>query len=127
MLRAVTSDKEADVRIYLLEARAGAEPDDPLPQIGHVAEPTWAVVGRDGRLMMPLHSLSEAESKEIVVANLEKEAKYRQALAVRNPSLASPLAGKVDLKLLRQGADGNWIEAEAEDAGGEIIYQEEDR
>src|SRR6185503_13702007 len=57
-----------------------------------------------------------------VAADLETVANYRRVVALDNP--ASALRGKVDLTLLRQAADGSWIEAAPEIAGGDVVFEE---
>jgi hypothetical protein len=125
LLAEVPADEPADVRLYLLPAREEAGPDDPVPQIRHVTEPTWAVVGRDGELMMPLHRAGSAANVSTVVDNLESAARYRHALGLRNPQ-PGELDGKIQLILERADGDG-WVEAEPDPATGLVSYTDGDR
>jgi hypothetical protein len=59
--------------------------------------------------------------------DLEKAARYRQALALRNPNDDSPLKDQVDLILLRQTADGTWVEAKPEGESGQVVYEDGER
>jgi len=56
--------------------------------------------------------------------NLDMIARARQALALDNPNPNSALRGKFELELLRRGADGQWVAAQAEVAGGLPVYEE---
>jgi hypothetical protein len=58
---------------------------------------------------------------------LEKLIRYRQALALRNPNPEGLLKDKVDFTLLQQAQDDTWEEAIADDASGQIIYEEGER
>src|SRR4030095_1118766 len=53
LLEVVGADDPAAARIYLIEPRTAAGPNDPVPQLGAVAVPTWAVVSSSGELQMP--------------------------------------------------------------------------
>src|SRR4029079_10676713 len=46
--------KASDLRAYVLSPRTAVGPDDPVPQLGPLGQPTLTVVGRDGRLAMPV-------------------------------------------------------------------------
>jgi hypothetical protein len=81
------------------------------------------VAATDGQLLMqpkPLDAYAD------VPANLETIARHRQALALENPNTNSALRGKFELNLLRRGADGSWVVAEADAAGGLPVFQEGD-
>lgn len=125
LLAEVPEAEPADARVYLLPPREEAGPDDPVPQIRRVTEPTWAVVGRDGELMMPLHLGGPAAGESTLVANLESAARYRHALALRNPR-PGELDGKIQL-ILKRAARGGWVEAEPDPATGLVSYTDGDR
>jgi hypothetical protein len=112
---------EGDVRVYLLPPRDRAAPEDPVPQARSVAAPSWAAVGRDGRLVMPIHRLDEPGASEVVVSNLEKVARFRRALALANPDPGAVLRGAVDLVLLRR-EHGSWVDALPGQGG--VVYEE---
>jgi hypothetical protein len=124
-VRLVAEGEVADVRAYLVPARDVTAAGDPVPQIGPIAEPVWAVVGADGLLAMPLHPI-DAEGVDAVLANLEKAARYRQVLSLRNPDADGVLQGGLSMRLLRLGPDGQWVEAQP-DGGGSVVYREGDR
>lgn len=126
LLRLASPD-EADVRVYLLPQRVAAGPDDPVPQLGALREAMWAVVGRDGRLMMPIHPLNENGAPTILRENLEKVVRYDNALRLKNPNEHSLLKDKVEFTLLRQASHGGWEEAKPHDAAGPILFEEGDR
>ena len=127
LLRQAEEGEAADARAYIIAPRTKASKGDPVPQLEAVAEATWAVVGQDGRLMMPTHPVAEACVASTLRDNLEKAVRYRQALALRNPNDDSLLKGKVELILKRQGADGTWVKAEPEDKSGQIVFEEGER
>ena len=118
---ALLARADGDARALLLSPRATTAPDDPVPQLTSVEAPTVAVVGGDGRLLVPPLPADEDGTSRLMVKNLETVANYRRVLALENP--ASALRGKVDLTLLRKAADGSWIEATPEIAGGEVVYE----
>ncbi len=118
LLTHTTEAEAADFRAYVLPARDFA--DAPVPQAGPLREATWAVVGQDGRLAMPLHTLREVGVVERLRSNLEALARYRHALTLDNP--ASALRGKVDVRLHRQKNDGTWAEAAPEAGSGEVVF-----
>jgi hypothetical protein len=111
----------AAARVYALEPRASAAATDPVPQLGAIPAGCWAAVTENGQLMMPVKRLDETA---LVRANLEKLARYRQALSLENPDPASELRGSVDLELLRLGPSGKWAVAQPEAAGGQIVFEE---
>lgn len=127
LLRLAGEHETADARAYLIAPRTEAQPADPVPQLVEMAEATWAVVGLDGRLMMPIHRAAEPEVAATLRDNLEKAVRYRQALALRNPNEGSLLKGKVEFTLLRQRAGGGWENARPQDNGGMIVFEEGDR
>ncbi len=124
-LLTLTDDEEsADIRAYLLSPRGEAGESDAVPQLGALASPTWAVVAEDGELNMPPKSPGE---EPLICENLNKLARYRTSLSLDNPSPSSALRGKITLDLLRQRADGEWIEAQPEKAGGHVVFEEQER
>jgi hypothetical protein len=121
----VVGDRElAAARVYVLAPRTQVTSTDPVPQLAVVSAPTWAVVTENGELMMPPKRVDDYMK---VKENLEKLARYRQALALDNPDAASALRGRFSLDLLRLGTDGNWIVAEPESAGGQVVFEEGER
>ncbi|HEY7636196.1 MAG TPA: caspase family protein [Gemmatimonadales bacterium] len=121
LLKIVGEAEPAAVRIYLLAPRAQATAGDAVPTVGRIDAPTWAGVGENGELIMPLKRLgAEFEVRQ----NLEKVARYRQALALDNPDPMSALRGKVSLEVLRRAADGTWLVAKPEAAGGQVVFEE---
>ena len=127
LLRWVEAGQPAEARAYLIEPRPEARPGDPLPQLDAVTDAVWAVVGQDGRLMMPLRRVSEPGVAGVVRDNLEKIARYRQGLVLRNPNPESRLKDKVEFRLKRQKADGGWVPTETEDASGQVVFEEGDQ
>jgi len=93
-----------------------------VPQLSRIDTPTVAVVGADGRLLVPTRPAEGHDTTDLVVDDLETVAHYRRVLALDNPG--SALRGRVDLTLLRRAGDGSWIEAKAETAGGDVVFEE---
>jgi hypothetical protein len=121
LLEVVEGNAPASARAYLLGPRDRASEGDPVPQVHSVAAPVWAVVTEDGQLMMPpkpIDAISEVKT------NLEKLARYRQALALENPDPASAMRDSFVLDLLRLGPNGRWVVAEPEASGGQIVFEE---
>ncbi len=125
-LRLAEDDKDADMRVYVLPPRPAAAAGDPVPQLPRIRRATWAVVGRDGRLAMPTHTLSEPDGIFVLVENFEKLGRYRAASALRNPNPNSILKDKIEFGLLRKAADGSWEEAKPAEVGGMVTYEEGD-
>ena len=123
LLARVGPDESADVRAALLPARADG--GGAVPQLGPLAGPTWAVVGADGRLVMPPQAASAPDAAQTVLDNLNKLARFRHALALDNPD--SALRDAVDVTLKRLDGNGAWAEAEPEEAGGEVVFEEGER
>lgn len=121
ILKMESEAKGARAHVHLLDIRQSVTAESPVPQVSSVTEPTWAVVGDTGELIMPLKSLGLHAD---VVQNLERIARHTQALALENPDPSSELRGKVSLDLLRKAGDGKWIVAQPEAAGGQIEYEE---
>ena len=126
ILASAETDAPADAAVYLVFPRNEAGADDPVPQVPVVSESVWAVVGRDGKLMMPLQPMQRPSSVSTVVANLETAARYQQALALTNPD-PGELEGKVDLVLKRRGTDDAWVEAEPDPVVGQVTFTDGDR
>lgn len=125
LLRLSQPEEAADARIYLIPARSTVQPNDAVPQLGSLDKTVWAVVGRDGRLMMPARA-AESGSVKAIRENLEKEVRYRQSLALVNPNRENVLNGKIGFVLKKQTADGGWVDAAA-DESGVVVYEDRDR
>jgi Caspase domain len=97
----------AAARVYLLPARRGAAAGDAVPAAGALAADSWAVVGADGELSMPVHAAAEPGVVGLLLENLEKRARYRAAMELADPG--GPLSGRVQLAVL--GREGErWVE-----------------
>jgi hypothetical protein len=127
LLQQVGASEPADARAYIIPPRDRATKKDPVPQLQKVVEPIWTVVGQDGRLMMPVHSVDESGVAATLRDNLERIVRYRQALALHNANDADPLKGKVEFILKRQAADRSWVVAEPDEASGVIFFEVGDR
>ena len=104
----------AAARVYLLPPRTGARDGDPVPAAGALGADSWAVVGADGELLMPVHAAAEAGVVGLLLENLEKRARYRAAMELADP--AGELAGRVHLAILGRQGDG-WVERGVDDQG----------
>ena len=120
----VAAGTQASACIYRLSARDALSPCSPVPQVGPLAEPRWAVVGTTGDLLMPLKALDEVDG---LVDNLELIAKYRQALAIENPDALSRLRGQFTVELQTLGSDRKtWSVATPAPERGQIVFDEGD-
>lgn len=124
LLSPVEAGEIADVCACIIAPRSRVRAGDPVLQLKAVDKPVWAVVGQDGRLLMPIHEIDDASVVSILCDNLEKVARYRQAIVLTNPDEESLLKGKVDFILKRKNADGTWETAQPDNAGGYIIFEE---
>ncbi|BAY89537.1 MULTISPECIES: caspase family protein [unclassified Tolypothrix] len=117
-------EETPDARIYLIPPRTEVTPEDAVPQLGIVTQPIWAVVGKDGQLIIPLQVVKNTNAAQVVRDNLEKVVRYRQTLSLQNPNLDSLLKDKVKFILKRQAADSSWVVAEPENSSGQIVFQD---
>jgi hypothetical protein len=109
------------ITIIQLPARSVVSDADPVPRAGALAAPMWAVLSESGHLLMPLKPMGE---ERVVRENLELMARYRQALALENPNPDSVFRGQFTLDLLRRTAAGEWVIADPDTAGGQVVYVE---
>ncbi|HEU5075467.1 MAG TPA: caspase family protein [Polyangiaceae bacterium] len=126
LLATATGGAPADARAYLVQPRSEIHEGDPVPQVGPLQAPTWAVVGADGMLAVRPRTAEPGAAKAIV-EKLEMLARYRNALQIENPDLASDLRGQVQLILRRQLPNGSWVDATADHTSGEVSFEEDDR
>jgi hypothetical protein len=123
VLRPAREGETADATVHLLPARESAASEDPVPQVPRLPAPAWAVAGKGGELILPLCPAGHGAWQR-VRDNLVKRANYQVALNIQNP--VSPLFGAVDLALLRQRGDGEWVTA-GTDPGGKTVFTEGER
>jgi hypothetical protein len=123
ILRMVESREHGEACVYLLEPRARVPETAPAYALGTLAEETWAVVGEDGELLMPPHRRSERGVVELLVRNLEKIARYRRTLNLRNDG--SELAKKVEVQVLRN-VRGSALEKPETGTDGVPLFAEGD-
>lgn len=135
LLRSVDDPSRAGLRVHPLgpgQLLAVGEPEAAGASSPEVAEAAWVVTAATGAVEVPPVARGEGDA---LVRNLERVARYRQALALANPSATSRLAGSVRVELLRPpaapaeaAADPTRFEpAEAEVAGGSVVLHEGDR
>ncbi|MCY2991033.1 MAG: caspase family protein [Planctomycetota bacterium] len=117
----------AAVRVYVVAPRETAGQQDAVPQLGPVTHATWAVVGQDGKLIMPPHRVDEQNAVGIVCDNLEKICRYENALQLENPDRSNELDGQIEFVIKRQRSDGQWVPAEADATGAGVTFEEGDR
>jgi Caspase domain len=110
-----------DLQAYVIAPRAASA--QPVPQLGAVDQASWAVVGRDGRLAMPVHPVDEKGVIDLLVENFEKLAKYRNGLALANDAPDSDLRGRVKLQLQTRAPDGSWQRVQAGEEGRIILHE----
>ena len=126
LLATVTGGAPADARAYLLQPRQTVREGDPVPQLGLLQAATWAIVGADGMLAVRPR-IAEPGAAGAIVEKLVLLAKYRNALQIENPDLASDLRGKVQLTLRWRRPDGSWVDATADQTNGDVVFEEGDR
>ena len=136
ILRLARDGEEANAAVYLLapgeeaaalSAGTGGESEDggvtgialPASLIDNLDGPTWVVV--TGQMMLPPKPIGEHEN---VADNLEKYARYQHAMALDNPKSSSALRDSVKIELLRKRADDEWVVAEPEAGGGDVVFEE---
>ncbi|MBT8137029.1 MAG: caspase family protein [Gammaproteobacteria bacterium] len=113
----------ADMRAYVIAPRQSAAPDDPVPQLVSVNQPTWAMVDAAGELSMPPHTTDEDGIIRLLIKNLETRARFRNALGLDNPD--SNL--DVEFNLYRHITDDEWEMINGGEAilddGGRISFE----
>jgi hypothetical protein len=118
LLSMASTPAAADLLVLVVPARETASATSPLPQIGRIDQPSWAVINREGECAIPLSPVNEDRVVGKLVENLETLARYRNALRLENP--ASNL--KVEFKIYRVLGNG-----ELEDANsGDFQFKEGD-
>jgi hypothetical protein len=122
LLRRAGPDGFAKVRVYLLAPRSQVDAETPVPMLGCLREETWAAVGEDGHLLMPVHQRFEPGIVQLLLDNLEKIARLRLTVDLRND--ASQLKGKVDFELFRKTPRG--LETPELDADNRPLFYEGD-
>lgn len=123
LLTLTDDDDRADVKVYLVPARDQVRSGDPLPHLGPVTHPTWAAVGQDGKLAMPLCRASDASADANVVDNLDKLARFAHVYSLDNPDRSSQLAGQIELNLLCLLHD-EWIPLPTDPTTGQMSIEE---
>jgi hypothetical protein len=117
VLRPARAGEEAAATVHLLAPRR--EATDPVPQAGRIEEPTWAVVGRGGELILPLTPVRPGSDGRLV-ENLGKRVRYLAAVKACNP--APYLQNAIGCVLLRQRDDGEWVAAAGTGADERPVY-----
>ncbi|HVR08264.1 MAG TPA: hypothetical protein VMW75_09470, partial [Thermoanaerobaculia bacterium] len=127
LLRLHRGGGRAAARLYLLAARGVVAANAAVPSAGPLAADSWAVVGEDGELLMPVHAACEPGVAGLLLENLEKRARYRAAMELADPG--GPLRGRVQLAVL--GREGErWVERGVDEQGlslGEPTFQAGER
>lgn len=126
LLRSVDPGEQADVTAWLLPPRSVAGKNDPVPQLGALDQPTWALVVGSDRLLGPTYAIEDRSAVWELRDNLERLARTRNVLSLRNPNMNSALAGKVELSLERMSPDGTWAQAQPEAKSGMVVLEEGD-
>jgi hypothetical protein len=127
LIQQVLAKETSEARIYLIPPRTEVRRGDPVPQLGVVTQPTWAVVGKDGQLIIPPQVVTNTDAARIVCDNLENLVRYRQTLSLRNPNPDCVLKDKVKFILKRQASDGSWVAAEPENSSGQIVFKDNEQ
>ena len=113
-----------DLQAYVIAPRSAST--QPVPQLRVVNSDSWAVVGRDGRLAMPVHAVDEPGVTDVLLENFEKLARYRNGLALSNDAADSAVRGRVELRLQIRAPDGSWQDVRA-GADGRLVLHEGDQ
>ncbi len=131
LLATCPPDDRPDALAYLIPPRSTATESDPVPQLNDngnsISEAVWAVVGNNGRLLMPPHAVSKSTTVKTLTDNFEKLARYRRVQEIANPDPNSQLTDKIDVVLRRMDAAGNWVAADPDPDSGEVEFEDEDR
>ena len=83
------------------------------------------MIDRGGQLAMPPRALGP-DALTIIPDNLVKQARYKNALNLKNPSVSNDLSSKIICKLRRKNKSGEWIEATPDEKTGQVIFEEEE-
>jgi len=126
VLRLSDADDETRVCVYRVAPREGKGRGLPVPQFGDVREPMWALVARDGWLLVKPQSANRIGSIESVVKILERYAGFLHVVSLRDSEEPNPLQGCLRVTLLRQESEGTWGPAAAETLDDVVEYAEGD-
>jgi hypothetical protein len=110
-----------DLQAYVIAPRPTS--GQPVPQLAALDRATWAVVGRDGRLAMPVHTIEEGDVVMRLVENFDKLARYRNGLALSNDAPDSALRGRVELQLQLRGPEGSWQDVQSGERGRIVLHE----
>jgi len=122
LLRWAERGEYAMACVYLLPRGTLRERQGAVPMLGDLTDETWAVIGENGDLMMPVHLRSEAGVVRTLLDNLDKAARYRLVLDLRNET--SRLSGMVNVELMRW--TGSWLEEPEAGSDGRPLFFEGD-
>lgn len=95
-----------------------------LPREG--GTPHLTACSIEGPPLLPAFPLALTTAAAQLCEALEQRARRRRVLLLDNPSMTSPLRGKLEMKLLRQASDGSWVPVVPDDRGM-MVYEQEER
>lgn len=118
LLKTAKSSKSAQVRAQACDSQA--QLTRILPEAPHYLGefPVWVLTEQQDQLCMPLRSISEVDSVEIIYSNLEKMAKFRNVLQLDNRHAKLD----VECNLFRLHANGS---AEIANGGSSEFFENE--
>lgn len=126
LLQLIRNGELADVRVYLLPSRVFVDELSPLSHLGALSEPVWASVGPDGQLILPVHPANESQGMSRLCDNLERIARYRRILTLRNPYPDPNLESGLTFTIMKLREEEVWIQARPDtDTGKIVIYEQE--
>jgi hypothetical protein len=126
IVRSCEPNEVADVIAYIIPAREKVLVEDVVPQLGPIREAAIAVVGRDGRLVFPVHALGKKQALSTVCEDLENLARYRFALGLRNNRGKTLLDGSVSMTINVCRGD-KWESVEILDSNSHPVLREGER
>lgn len=127
---AVVADRSASLRLYALAARGQpsasvggdvAVPSSPVPQLGALFEPVWALVGRDGRLRAPPLPLGSDGNLAALCGLLASLA--TQQLCLRLTPRASGLRDAVFAQLWLRRSGQDWQPVDSHDGSLPVVEE----
>lgn len=116
----VVSQPHADLVAYALEPRAEDEKSAPLPELGGLGLPLWALTDTSSRLVAPLRPVRRPESIDQLIGHMESRAR-RRALEELEAPAGDPLAALQEVELLIQPKSGPAHRPEPDGDGRRVL------
>ena len=126
LLERAADEQPWDLMVHRLAPRDQAAEATPVPQLGPLRVPVWAITDGSGRLVMMPKLVAWPAAVDRVLSNLETWARHRALAQLRHPDPGHPLRDALEIELRRRRPrDHDWGPAER-GPDGSLVYEEGD-